>query len=118
MHGSWMQHPRWPRAQLRALAQRGESSAPRLLTRSALVMPTPESRRVSVLLVLSGCMWMNSSGSASSTLLSVSDWKRTCGARGAQVTRALLLLAAPCAQGSPCRAVARPGRLPWPVDPR
>lgn len=51
--------------------------APRLLTRSALVMPTPESRMVSVLLVLSGCRWMNSSGSDSSTLLSVSDWKRT-----------------------------------------
>ena len=35
---------------------------PRLFTRSALVMPMPESMIVSVLFVLSGMMWMNSSG--------------------------------------------------------
>ena len=44
---------------------------PRLFTRSALVMPMPESMRVSVLLVLSGMMWMNSSGWLSSFALSV-----------------------------------------------
>ena len=67
--------------------------APRLLTRSAFVMPTPESRMVSVLLVLSGCMWMNSSGSDSSTLLSVSDWNRTwraCAERCQRVLNASL----------------------------
>ena len=44
---------------------------PRLFTRSALVIPRPESMMVSVLLVLSGIMWMKSSGSASSFVLSV-----------------------------------------------
>ena len=40
-------------------------------------LPTPESVMVSVLLVLSGVMWMYSSGLLSSTLLSVRLWKRT-----------------------------------------
>lgn len=44
---------------------------PRLLTRSALVIPMPESMRVSVLSALLGTMRMKSSGWASSTLLSV-----------------------------------------------
>ncbi len=47
---------------------------PRLLTRSALVIPMPLSTMVSVLLDLSGMMWMNSSGWLSSRLLSVSAW--------------------------------------------
>ena len=41
-----------------------------------MVMPMPESMMVSVLLVLSGMMWMNSSGCASSLLLSVRPSKR------------------------------------------
>ena len=44
---------------------------PRLLTTSDLVMPMPLSTIVSVLLTLSGMMWMNRSGCASSLLLSV-----------------------------------------------
>ena len=49
---------------------------PRLLTRSALVMPTPESRIVSVPAALSGMRRMKSSGSDSSRLLSVSaSWR-------------------------------------------
>jgi hypothetical protein len=35
---------------------------PRLFTRSALVMPMPESMMVRVLFVLSGMTWTNSSG--------------------------------------------------------
>ena len=42
-----------------------------MLTRSALVMPTPESAIVSVLASLSGIRWMKSSGSAASAALSV-----------------------------------------------
>ena len=49
---------------------------PRLFTRSAFVMPMPESMMVSVLLALSGMMWMYSSGFDSRSDLSVSDWKR------------------------------------------
>merc|ERR1719409_2572027 len=49
---------------------------PRLFTRSALVMPMPESMMVRVLLVLSGTMWMNSSGWASRRDLSVRPSKR------------------------------------------
>lgn len=40
------------------------------------VMPMPESAIVSVLFVLSGMMWMYSSGFDSSRDLSVSAWKR------------------------------------------
>jgi hypothetical protein len=47
---------------------------PRLLMRSALVMPMPLSIRVTVLLALSGMMWMNSSFWLSRRLLSVRDW--------------------------------------------
>ena len=39
-------------------------------------MPMPESMMVSVLLALSGMMWMYSSGFDSRSDLSVSDWKR------------------------------------------
>ena len=49
---------------------------PRLFTRSALVIPTPESAIVSVLASLSGIRWMNSSGSAASAALSVREaWR-------------------------------------------
>ena len=47
-----------------------------------LVMPTPESVMVSVLLVLSGTMWMYSSGLLSSWDLSVSDWYLNRGREG------------------------------------
>ena len=47
---------------------------PRLLTRSALVMPTPESLMVSVLSSLLGMMVMFMDGSESSTEGSVRDW--------------------------------------------
>lgn len=46
---------------------------PRLLMRSALVIPIPVSWRVRVLASLSGMMWMKSSGAPSSLLLSVRD---------------------------------------------
>jgi hypothetical protein len=46
---------------------------PRLLTMSALVMPTPVSRMERVLFSLSGVMRMKSSFSSSSTEGSVSD---------------------------------------------
>ena len=49
---------------------------PRLFTRSALVMPTPLSVMEMVLLVLSGTMWMKSSGLLSICDLSVRPWKR------------------------------------------
>ncbi len=45
-------------------------------TRSALVMPIPESTTVIVLFVLSGMMWMYSSGLLSSTALLVRLSKR------------------------------------------
>ena len=64
------------RASMNALVPE-RAIVPRLLTRSALVMPTPESAMVRVLLALSGMRWMNSSGWDSSTALSVSDWWRT-----------------------------------------
>jgi len=47
---------------------------PRLLTRSALVMPQPVSRMRSILFALSGVMRMYSSFSASSTDESVNAW--------------------------------------------
>ena len=50
---------------------------PRLVIISALVLPMPESMMVSVLFDLSGTRRMYSSGLASSTDLSVSDWWRT-----------------------------------------
>ena len=49
---------------------------PRLVIISALVMPMPESMIVSELFDLSGTRRMNSSGLASRTDLSVSDWWR------------------------------------------
>ena len=47
---------------------------PRLLIRSALVMPMPVSTMVKVLLALSGTMWISRLGSASRTEASVKDW--------------------------------------------
>ena len=49
---------------------------PRLFTKSALLMPMPESTIVNVLFVLSGMTWMNSSGCGT-----LEGWERCEGQR-------------------------------------
>lgn len=56
-----------------AAAQPNKGLPAQLLTRSAFVMPMPESMIVRVLLALSGMMWMYSSGLLSKTALLVRD---------------------------------------------